>query len=309
MIEEEGRKWYVVVPSDRTLPGSLGVDVYLALVYLTFSRPVPKRTIHFSIYEILSVLGLSTSSGENYRRVAEELRNLASISITTVSFFRAPDRTVEKIEGLRLFESLTLKNEGFGENSVTWDHRLWENFQAGFVNIISLTFLLSLRPLTRLLYRFLRESLGERGEGEFSLHKLCSYLGLSRLKYPSWIMKNLRPALDELKRKGIIDWEYYEKEKKVKISMRKEALPEELMRVLKEIGIMGKGMEDIAKAYARNPKFVAAWTQFILREKNRFRNPAGFLIYILANEENFPPEGDDDRYSFLKSKYARFIQY
>ena len=67
-------------------------------------------------------------------------------------------------------------------------------------------------------------------------------------------------------------------------------LPEELRKVLVELGIRGgTARAEIARIYAEDPARVQGWASYVLEHREEYGNPAGFLLTILRDGDP-PPE-------------------
>jgi hypothetical protein len=98
-----------------------------------------------------------------------------------------------------------------------WSQYVQSNFKAGYIKSLNLDFALSLnKPLSLRLYRYLDKKRGgatsARTSFAIGLQKLCElHLGMEKAPYPSMLKQRLKPAHDELQRRGFLAECAYEK--------------------------------------------------------------------------------------------------
>src|SRR5262249_48049033 len=150
------------------------------------------RTVHFSRYQLLHLLGWR-DDGKSYRRLEEALDRWMTV---TLLYDRAwwdneckswVDAKFHILENVFLYEKerhsrKAKKQETLPFSSFTWSSTVFKSFQSGYVRRLRLDFYLSLEmPTSKRLYRFLDKHFYHRPRLEFDLEDLAfEHVGLSR---------------------------------------------------------------------------------------------------------------------------------
>ncbi|MEM1551043.1 MAG: replication initiator protein A [Candidatus Hadarchaeales archaeon] len=299
-FELEGKRaiWSISSAPPFCLPSPFGADIYLALLFLTMKNP--SRTISFTFYELARIMGLKPS-GELYRRMGEQLKRLASITITAYHCFVTEGGVEEKVENVPLISFLELHPRGERENILTWGEKLWENIRNKLVVPINLPLYFSLRlPTAKVLMRFLNSVLSPGERGEFPVSFLVSRLGLGESRRGKAGSVVIKKAAQELKERGFLE-EYEVKGGILRVRRAEEfGLPEEIFEKLKRLGIHRRNtIRMVIEAWKKDPENVEKWLNYIFESKHKFRNPAGFFLFSLGEEFI---EGGEERWAKLIKK-------
>jgi len=217
-------KDWVITGSDAFgLPAPYSEEVYLALMALTKRQGFQSRTVYFSMYEVILLLGWPTN-GQSYQRLRMALCQLKGVNIYT-RYFWDQGEGQHRVRGFSVIEAFDIPADGGGKRgrkakkgpgeqlTLPWDWFEWskvlfKSFQDGFVKQLDLDTYLSLRrPVARRLFRFVDKKLYRKHRFSIGAVELCrNYLGLTGKaprRYPSKAYEKLKPSLDELERKHI----------------------------------------------------------------------------------------------------------
>ncbi|MCY7380955.1 MAG: replication initiator protein A [Gemmatimonadaceae bacterium] len=219
-----GGKWRVLpAPGDR-LPGTFDQDVYIELLYRyqDAQRP-PDGVMTFTLHAFLRAMGRRVD-GRTYEQLRGALARLERttlesaggywdaannrplegaftlLSAATVDRRRAADR-----DQLSLFPSVTAAEPGVAR--VTLAPQVRSNLDAGHVTSLRLgSYSSLLSPVARRIYRLLAVQLAAGADGlwRVSLDTLADLLPLTQ-RYPSHILRVVKPASEMLVAAGIVD--------------------------------------------------------------------------------------------------------
>jgi len=175
-------------------------------------------TSYFYRGSILKLLGWNFG-GSSYERLIKAFNQLLGISITTNAFWDNENKTYKKIgfgvlSNYEFFEKEKAGRKSKFNNQPTlplgyfrWDDELFKSFQKGNIKTLNTSLYFSLKSYTaKRLYRFVDKKLYKQQSFEIDLFKLAfeklEMIGES-YKHPSKIIQNLKPAMEELKERGI----------------------------------------------------------------------------------------------------------
>jgi Replication initiator protein A len=220
------RRVTIDAPERFGLPTALDDEVILGLIQLTKVRNnFTERTVHFSRYELIHLLGWA-DNGVSYRRLEESLDRWVRI---TLDYQRAwwdnrqkgwVDEKFHILERVSLFDSArdcgkpTLPFSLF-----TWNEVVFESFRAGYMKRLDLAFYLNLHHATaRRVYRFLDKRFYHRSRWDFDLATFAfEHVGLSRSSCMtkakggkgyvslSKVKEKLTPGIEELETLGYLE--------------------------------------------------------------------------------------------------------
>jgi plasmid replication initiation protein len=211
----EGEKRWIVEGSPLYgLPTASDLLIYVALLELTRQQRYPE-TVTFSRYELCHRLGWPTD-GRHYRRLTDGLHRLAGVRIHfRESFYDKRLKRTVSSEGqmaMLSFATSEADEQSLFPSAITWHPWLRANMQAGHINVLDVTFFLSLdSAIARALYRFLD---AKRHDGKptyrIGLQKLAfERLGMAGNYNNAQIKRRLDPAHEELQAKAFLaGWEY-----------------------------------------------------------------------------------------------------
>lgn len=211
IIEKDGsvleQTWVVSGSAKFGLPTEFAERVLIALMALTAEQNFDERKVEFTPYRILKMLNMTTGN-VNYKAIKKALQQLVGVTIYSEGSFwdKANARRVTTEKGFHLLDDFWLKSmkgsDGGAEEVsayVVWGERFWENFKAGYIKNLDVTFYYSLEStLARRLFRFLDKRMHYRNEYQIDVFDLAARLGMKEYAYPSELVKKLKPAFNEL---------------------------------------------------------------------------------------------------------------
>ncbi len=311
---------WVVTGSDKYgLPLAIDEDVYIALMKILKDSCFRDRTIPFTRYQILRILGKDISKRE-YDRIQQSLDRLVSTTITSKNAFW-DNRTRQYVsKAFHIFDSYELYREQPGRKSarspelpmsyVVLSSFLFESVKAGYVKNLDIEFYLRLEtPLARRLYRYLDKKAYNNRSFEIGVMRLAEKLPIHDA-YPSQVKRRLDEAHKELLGNGFLSDVRYDRrrdgEEKIvyTFARTRAALPElpavpanPLVDRLVERGVTRTAAEDLARDYPeeRIDKQIAAFDLQLAGNSPRIRrNPAGYLRRAIE-EDYAPPEAAEEK--------------
>lgn len=293
---------WVVTGSDRYgLPLAVDEDIYIALMKILKDNGFQDRTIPFTRYQILKILGKEMSKRE-YDRIQQSLDRLVGTTITSKNAFWDNRRKCYVSKAFHIFDAYELYREQPGRKSahspelpmsyVVLSSFLFESIKAGYVKNLNIDFYLSLdTPLAKRLFRFLDKKAYNNRTFEIGVMRLAEKLPVHDA-YPSQVKRRLDEAHKELIRQGFLAEVRYDRkrdgEEKVVYTFARprqsppeeEAPPNPLVELLVERGIARTVAEDLVEHHPeeRIRKHVEAFDRLRAEESPRIRrNPAGYL--------------------------------
>ncbi|NLC56620.1 MAG: hypothetical protein GX774_07290 [Armatimonadetes bacterium] len=294
---------WVVTGSDRYgLPLAIDEDIYIALMKILKDGGFRDRTIPFTRYQILRILGKDVSKRE-YDRIQQSLDRLVGTTITSKNAFW-DNRTRSYVsKAFHIFDAYELYREQPGRKSarspelpmsyVVLSSFLYESIKAGFVKNLDIEFYLSLKtPLAKRLFRFLDKKAYNNRTFEIGVMRLAEKLPVHDA-FPSQVKRRLDDAHQELTEKGFLADVRYDRrrdgEEKVVYTFARprNVLPETcevaadpLVEGLVERGITRTAAEELVQTYPaeRIQRQVEAFDRLRAAASARIRrNPAGYL--------------------------------
>lgn len=209
------QRWIVRGLSGIGLPTEYDERVMVALMAVTASHGFQTRKVPFSVFQLLSIMGVQDSR-RNYQSVENSLERLVGVTIFAEGSFwdNAEKDWVKLKSGFHLIERYWLRykeeDEQIRETErspgyIVWSEDIWKSMQDGYIKNLDLRLYYSLdSPLARRLYRFLDKRTYYRPEYEIDIFELASRLGMARYEFPSRVIDKLKPALDELAEVGYL---------------------------------------------------------------------------------------------------------
>jgi len=212
----ETKDWVITGCDAFGLPSPNSEEVYLALLALTKRQGFQSQRVHFSMYEVVSLLRWP-DNGQSYHRVRMALRQLKGVNIYT-RYFWDQGEGEHRERGFSVIDVYDIPSEGKGKRGrkarpdgqlempfdwFKWNEVLFKSFQDGFIKQLDLDTYLSLRrPMAKRIFRFVDKKLYRRQRFSIGAVELCrDYLGVTgkaARRYPSKAYEKLLPSLDEL---------------------------------------------------------------------------------------------------------------
>jgi len=259
------QKWIVSGSAPFGLPTEFADRVLVALMVLTAREDFQDRKIPFTIYRVLSLLGL-THNKRNYEAVEKALHQLVGVTIYSEGAFwdKARQKRVTAKKGFHLIEEFWLKSsetdeaviEEEGVNGyVIWGERIWESFKAGYIKNLDIEFYYSLRnTIARRLYRFLDKRMHYQDTYQIDIFDLAARLGMKPYRYPSDLTRKMKPAFAELQNRGYLaDVEVFKVGKFTRVKFVRTGAAQSVQLPLADAATEGAGI-DFAADFAEDPK-------------------------------------------------------
>jgi hypothetical protein len=219
VVEGEGgmevrSKWTVVGHGTLGLPGSFDEKVYVGTLALLEKQggPDEQGRLWFKPYELFKAIGMKTTGGDNYGRLAESIERVSGAHIVSERAFysaRLGRRFSRRGFGLwkyKLSEHFGARGSNLEMSYVRYDDVFLENYEHGYMDRLDTAFYMALsRPLSRRLYRLLNEKCDGRGGWSVDAMLLKGLVPLSEgYASPSEVKKALTDAHRELERMGFL---------------------------------------------------------------------------------------------------------
>jgi hypothetical protein len=208
------------------LPSQFDDEVLFACIQLTNEQEFRNPKVEFTRYELLNILG-RPPDGRNYQRVSESLDRWAgTLIISDKAFWDKESKSWVKdtftlIDRVNLVDKETVRqrrgsNQPNGQKSwFIWGDFMWRSFQSGNLREIDFEFWKSLRhSISKRLYRILGKRFWFGPQVRFDLHTLAyEKIGMSRNMHTGQIREKLRPANEELHKRGVCRGEFVRRER------------------------------------------------------------------------------------------------
>lgn len=197
------------------LPTAMDDEVAFGLIQLSHAHNFSLRTIPFTRYDLIRILGWR-DEGKSYRRIHESLMRWLSVTLIYEKAWWDNEDDMYVSEGFHVLEHVVLldrerfeRRRSHGKetmSSFTWNEVVFRSFQAGYLKEINLDIYRSLESaVAKRLYRFLDKRLYHKGRWEFDLHQLCCHkLGMSTRSHTGELKRSLMTGITELVHRGLI---------------------------------------------------------------------------------------------------------
>lgn len=211
------RKLTVSASDKYGLPTALDDEVLVGLVQLTTRGHPLGRTVQFTRYQLLDLLGWR-KEGKSYRRLEQSLKRWLGVTLYYDKAWWDKAERSWVSENFHVLESVTLYERDQrhsrgckvtappGLSSFAWSEAVFRSFQAGYLKRLDLEVYRSLRlAIAKRLYRFLDKRFYHRDRWAFDLREFaCEHIGISRNSDIGQLKRRLRPALSELESVGVL---------------------------------------------------------------------------------------------------------
>jgi hypothetical protein len=196
------------------LPTALDDAVLLGLIQLSRLEHFAARTVRFTRYQLIQLLGWRNES-KSYERIEASLNRWTGV---TLYYQRAwwnkakqcwVDEKFHVLDNVRLFQRENGRRVGddeSGSSVFVWNEVIFRSFQAGNLKSIDFDFFRDLRSaIARRLYRFLDKRFFHRDRWDFNLKEFaCEHAGLSRNYDTANLKRKLRCGITELEQRGYL---------------------------------------------------------------------------------------------------------
>ncbi len=215
--DREGRtikqEWIVTGSDKYGLPLAIDEDIYIALMQLYKEDDFSSRSVYFSRYEMLRIMGKETSK-RGYDRVEEAFNRLVSVTIVSKNAFWDNKARMYVSRAFHLFESYSLYDERFTGrereqqslplSNIVMSELLFDSIGSGYIKNLDIKLYFSLdTPLSKRLYRYLDKKRYQKTRFEIGLLKLAALLPIQD-QYPSQVKRRLDRSHNELIEKGFL---------------------------------------------------------------------------------------------------------
>ncbi len=196
------------------LPSHLDEDVLVVMMYLTNKLRFETRTVHFSRYQLIELLGWR-DNGQSYERLEESLQRWVGVTLYYENAWWNKNTKAWVDRSFHLLSDVSLHDrKGRGRqselpfSSFTWNEIAFDSFLARNTKLLDLNdyFSLKLAPAKR-MYRFLDKRFGARKGNvwQFDLREFaCEHIGFSRSYDSAQLKRKMKPSIEELEEHGFL---------------------------------------------------------------------------------------------------------
>lgn len=323
------RRLIVAASEKYGLPTAMDDEVILGLIQLTKQRQFRERTIPFTRYDLIQILGWR-DEGRSYRRIEEALLRWVSVTLVYEKAWWDNEEKSFVNESFHILEHVTLydrerrdrrRSTGLGaESSFTWNEVVFRSFEAGYLKKLDLAVYRDLKSaVAKRLYRFLDKRMYHRGRWELELrHLCCDKLGMSRKGHTGELKRVLLSGITELEAAGLLRarplderfvkekrgiWKVIlEEEKGKRNASFRESNP--LAQQLVDRGIQPKAANLLVRRHEQQAiqDRIAFHDYLVSRKDQRIaRNSAGFLVQSIRKQYELPEE-------FVRQQRSRGVE-
>jgi len=196
------------------LPTALDDEVLLGLIQLSRLNQFAERTVRFTRYQLIQLLGWRNES-KSYERIEASLNRWTGV---TLYYQRAwwnkakqcwVDEKFHVLDNVRLFQrenGAVAADDEAGSSVFVWNEVIFRSFQAGNLKGLDFDFFRELQSaIARRLYRFLDKRFFRRDRWEFDLKEFaCEHAGLSRAYDNANLKRKLSGGINELEQRGYL---------------------------------------------------------------------------------------------------------
>jgi hypothetical protein len=310
-----------VTGSDRYgLPSAADEDVLVALMYLTKAARFESRTVNFSRYQLIQILGWP-DKGQSYDRLEESLNRWLGVTLYYENAWWDKKAQTWVDRNFHILSELTIYSGRHRKPGMelplslfTWNETIFASFLARNIKSLDLDFYfrLDLAPAKR-MYRFLDKRFGaKRGSvWRFDLREFaCEHIGFGRNYDSAQLKRKMRPSILELEEKGFLEpmgedkrypkgakrgeWSVvFAKRAELPAPAERKPLPSPLAAELTARGVTAKTAAELVASFPAE-RIAAKLDVFDwLREggeKTLAKNPAGYLVKSIRDDFQ-PPAG------------------
>lgn len=185
------------------LPTAIDDEILLGLIQLTKIRGFRERTVKFSRYELLKLLGWKDHS-RNYKRLEESLERWHDVSLHYENAWRDRTKNAWVTEHFHILERVSLwkpdQPGGYDSSEFQWSEVIFENFKAGSLKSLDFHLFKKLKShIAKRMFRFLDKRFFHRNAVSYDLEAFAlEKVGMSRSYGIGEIKRRLTPAIKEL---------------------------------------------------------------------------------------------------------------
>ena len=308
----------ITASDQHGLPTALDDEVILGLVQLSKLRHFSERSVPFTRYQLIQLLGWR-DEGKSYERLETSLKRWLGVTLYYKNAWWSKkdlswvDENFHILDRVTLYDRENARSRTSKEqaqlplSSFTWNDVLFRSFETGNLKSIDFDFYKSLKSsIAKRLYRFLDKRFWHRARWEFDLKEVSwEHVGLARSHDTFGLKRKLLIGIRELEEKGFLqrmpdserfrkvrsgEWRVtFEEERSKAKPSAKPSTPdsEALAQALLERGVTPSTAQQIVATYPperiRTQLEVFDWL-LSQHDPRLSRNPAGFLISSIKSE-------------------------
>lgn len=196
-------------------------EVLLGLIQLSKLQRFSSRTVYFSRYQLVKLLGWPVN-GQSYERIQQAFNRWSGVTLYYKNAWRDKttnswrDETFHILDNVSIDASETEKSRPrpnpnqvafeFAASSFKWNEVVYRSFQQGNLKALDFTFVMTLRSaISKRLYRFLDKRFYHSKSLEFDLKTLAfEHVGLSRNAPTGDLKRKLQIGITELEERGFL---------------------------------------------------------------------------------------------------------
>lgn len=295
------------------LPTALDEEVLLGLIQLSKSNQFADRTVRFTRYQLIQMLGWRNES-KSYERVEASLNRWTGV---TLYYQRAwwnkakqcwVDEKFHVLDNVRLFHrenACIAVDDEAATSTFVWNEVIFRSFQAGNLKSIDFDFFRALgNAIAKRLYRFLDKRFFRRSRWEFDLKEFAwEHAGLSRNYDAANLKRKLRLGIAELEQYGYLrtipekerfrkmrggEWRVvFEKGEPVQSNSPNDEPSEGLIAALMERGVSPSTARTTVRQFTgeRIQAQLEVFDYLVAQKDAKVsRNPPGFLLSAIRGE-------------------------
>lgn len=214
------RKLTISGSDNYGLPTALDDEVILALIQLTSSQGFAGKKVHFTLYQLIQLLGWR-DDGRSYKRLIESLKRWVGVTLEYDRAWWAKEERSWESENFHILEEVTIvdrrrrerrkaafpEDENAHKSHFVWNEKVFESFLAGNLKQLNFEFFKSLgSSITKRVFRFLDKRFYLRSRWEFDLRVFCcEHVGLARSNSNSELKRLLSSSIRELEDRGFLE--------------------------------------------------------------------------------------------------------
>lgn len=214
------RKLTISGSDNYGLPTALDDEVILALIQLTSSEGFAAKKVHFTLYQLIQLLGWR-DDGRSYKRLIESLKRWVGVTLEYDRAWWAKEERSWESENFHILEEVTIVDRHRRErrkaafpddaNAVksyfVWNEKVFGSFLAGNLKQLNFEFFKSLESsIAKRMFRFLDKRFYLRKQWEFDLRIFCcEHIGLARTNSNSELKRLLAIPIRELEARGFLE--------------------------------------------------------------------------------------------------------
>lgn len=202
------------------LPTALDDEVILALIQLTSSEGFSAKKVHFTLYQLIQLLGWR-DDGRSYKRLTESLKRWVGVTLEYDRAWWAKEERSWESENFHILEEVTIVDRSRRErrkaaypddaNAVksyfVWNEKVFNSFLAGNLKQLNFEFFKSLDgSIAKRMFRFLDKRFYLKRRWDFDLRVFCcEHIGLARSNSNSELKRLLSASIRELEARGFLE--------------------------------------------------------------------------------------------------------